>query len=70
MRKTFLRLLQLVEKAALVEPFLVSEARTATGLSWAGNFLAKHRLGNPPHETELFVRVATSPVRYRINRNR
>lgn len=67
MRKTFSIFLQLVEKGALVEPFLVSDARTTTGLSWAGNFLAKHRVGNPRHETELFVRVETIPVRYRIH---
>jgi hypothetical protein len=68
MRKTFRKFWQAVQSKRLTEPFRVGEAKMATGISWAGNFLAKHRVGNPGDETELFVRVGTVPVRYRINR--
>jgi hypothetical protein len=47
MRKTFRRFVVAVETGRLVEPFLVARARIETGIPWAGNFLAKHRVGNP-----------------------
>lgn len=69
MRKTFRRFLDPVETGRLVEPFLVAQARTETGIPWVGNFLAKHRVGNPRGETELFERSETTPVRYSISRS-
>jgi len=68
MRKTFRRFVEPVETGRLVEPFLIAHARIETGIPWAGNFLAKHRVGNPGGQTELFERVETKPVRYSINR--
>jgi hypothetical protein len=68
MRKTFRKFLEAVETGRLVEPFFVAQARTETGITWAGNFLAKHRVGNPRGETELFERIETIPVQYNINR--
>ena len=68
MRTTIRKFLETVEAGTLVEPFLVAEAKVKTGLPWAGNFLAKHRVGNPSGQTELFERTGTTPVRYRINR--
>lgn len=70
MRKTFRRFQEAVEAGRLIEPFTVAEARAATGIPWAGNFLAKHRAGNPRGETQLFVREETDRVRYRIKWNR
>ncbi len=68
MRPTFRRFFETVETGKLVEPFDVLQAKKATGLPWVGSFLAKHRVGNRGGNTELFMRVRTAPVRYRISR--
>jgi hypothetical protein len=68
MKKTILKFFDGVRAGILIEPFTIKEAAQATGLPWAGNFLAKHRKGNPGRETALFERVSGSPVRYRICR--
>jgi hypothetical protein len=70
MRKTFRRFVEAVATGRLVEPFLIVHARIETGIPWAGNFLAKHRVGNPSGQTELFERLETTRVRYSINRRK
>ena len=50
----------------LNEPFRPQDVNNALGIRWGGNFLAKHRVGNPSGTTELFVQVARRPSLYRL----
>jgi hypothetical protein len=61
---TIRRIRELVRLGKLVEPFTVADVNTALGIHWAGTFLPKHRVGNPGHNTALFIQVG--PGRYRL----
>lgn len=47
------------------EVFSPRHVNVALGITWAGNFLPKHRIGNPGNQTPLFVLLERG--RYRLN---
>lgn len=53
-----------VRKGKLHVPFKGADINTLLGITWGGNFLAKHCVGNG-YTTELFVRVGRGE--YRLN---
>ena len=57
-----------VRGGELHEPFTPAMVNAALGITYAGPFLPKHRLGNPGGETELFERVSHRPASYRLLR--
>ena len=63
------KILESVNNGNLKEPFSPQEVRKATDFPSAGNFLPKHRVGNPGGNTELFVQVSQRPALYRLNRD-
>jgi len=52
----------------LIQPFRAADVNRACGITYAGTFLSKHRVGNPGMDgkpnTERFVRIA--PGLYRL----
>ena len=56
-----------VRRGHLSEPFSPDAVNTAIGISFAGVFLPKHRVGNPSKNTPLFVQVSEHPAQYRLN---
>lgn len=52
-----------VAAGRLIEPFKPADVNAATGISFAGVFLPKHRVGNPGGQTELFIQVAEGSYR-------
>ena len=55
-----------VADGRLSASFTPAEVNAICGITWAGAFLPKHRGGNPGGNTEFFVRVSSSPARYRL----
>ena len=64
--ETIRRIRDAVSGGTLAEPFSPRQVNDALGIHWAGNFLPKHRVGNPGGETELFVQVSHRPALYRL----
>ena len=64
--ETIRRIRDAVSGGTLAEPFSPQQVNDALGIHWAGNFLPKHRAGNPCGNTELFVRVNHRPALYRL----
>jgi hypothetical protein len=58
-----------VRNGTLKEPFKPADVNRVLNVSFAGNFLPKHRVGNPgikgKKNTELFVKI--DPGLYRLN---
>ena len=46
-----------VRSGRLRQPFRAAAVNVALGITFAGNFMPKHRLGNTDGNTELFRRV-------------
>ena len=64
-----------LSQGILIEPFNAKEVYTALGrlqgdCSYPSktlqNFLPKHRKGHPSKTTELFERISTNPVKYKL----
>lgn len=66
--KTIRRIRDLVRIGTLEEPFSPGKVNEYLGITWAGTFLPKHRVGNPSGNTELFVQVSHSPALYGLKR--
>jgi len=64
--RTIRSIREAVEKRRLREPFSPSEVNKALGITCAGTFLPKHRVGNPGGNTERFRRVSERPALYRL----
>jgi hypothetical protein len=62
--ETIRRIREQVRTGKVVEPFGPNDVNKALKIDWAGTFLPKHRVGNPGHNSELFVRVERG--RYRL----
>ena len=62
--KTIKHIREAVLQGKLQEPFSPNDVNTALGIHWAGNFLPKHRVGNPGGDTELFVQINDRPALY------
>jgi hypothetical protein len=43
-----------------------SDVNKELGITYAGTFLPKHRVGNPGGNTELFLQVSYHPALYRL----
>lgn len=56
-RKTIRRIRGEVQAGKIPAEFTPAQVNATLGISWAGTFLAKHRVGNPGGDTELFIRV-------------
>ena len=65
-RDTIRRIRDAVWRGRLVEPFSPRDVNRELGITWAGTFLPKHRVGNPGGYTELFERVSSRPALYRL----
>ena len=65
--KTIRQIREKVSVGVLDETFSPKDVNGALGIHWGGNFLAKHRVGNPSGTTELFVQVSYKPALYRLN---
>jgi hypothetical protein len=55
-----------VARGRLQQPFGPSHVNRLLGITYAGVFLPKHRVGNPGGFTELFVQVSKRPALYRV----
>lgn len=55
-----------VSKGQLGKVFSPADVNRVLGITYAGTFLPKHRVGNPGGNTELFVQVSQRPARYRL----
>jgi hypothetical protein len=56
-RETMRLIRDAVEKGSLGRTFRGGDVNRALRINWGGNFLAKHRVGNPGAESERFVLV-------------
>ena len=56
-RKTIRRIRQAVRTSEIPALFTPAQVNSALGITCAGTFLPKHRVGNPDGNTEPFVRV-------------
>ena len=72
--QTIRRIRVVVRNGTLREPFSPKDVNRAIGITFAGVFLPKHRIGNPGQygrpDTELFEQVSTRPARYRLATHR
>ena len=64
--KTIKRIREAVLQGRLQEQFSPKEVDSALGIHTAGNFLPKHRAGNPGGNTELFVQINDRPTLYSL----
>ena len=64
--KTIKRVREAVRQGKLQEQFSAQDVNAVLGIHWAGNFLPKHRVGNPGGFTELFVRINERPALFRL----
>lgn len=64
-RETIRHIRDAVRETRLTEPFHPADVNRALGITFAGTFLPKHRVGNPGGNTELFVQVARGLYRLR-----
>ena len=64
--KTIKRIREAVLQGKLQQQFSPKEVNAALGIRWAGNFLPKHRVGNPGGNTELFVQINDRPALYSL----
>ena len=65
-RNTIRRIRDAVRHGRLAEPFTPKQVNVALEIDWGGNFLPKHRVGNPGGYTQLFVRLSSRPALYRL----
>lgn len=56
-RKTISEIRKAVHTGKIPVLFTPGQVNVALGITWAGTFLPKHRVGNPAGNTELFIRV-------------
>jgi len=63
---TIKRIREAVRQGKLQEQFSPKEVNAALGIYSAGNFLPKHRVGNPGGNTELFVQINDRPALYSL----
>ena len=49
----------------LTSEFTPAQVNAAPGITWAGTFLPKHRVGNLGNNTELFLRLRKGLYRLR-----
>lgn len=66
-RETIRKIREAVRIGKLPQEFTPAQVNKVLNIRWAGNFLPKHRIGNPRNETELFVRIR--PGLYRLKSN-
>lgn len=57
-RGTMRRIREALATARLKEPFRAKDVNSALGITYAGTFLPKHRVGNPSKNTEHFILTA------------
>jgi hypothetical protein len=55
--ETIRRIREAISNGTLRQRFNASDVNHAIGITFAGIFLPKHRVGNPNGETEHFVRI-------------
>lgn len=56
-RKTIGKIRGEMQAGKIPAEFTPAQVNAALGITWAGTFLAKHRVGNTGGNTELFIRV-------------
>ena len=64
-RETIREIRRAVRDGRVPPQFRAADVNTALRIHWAGNFLPKHRVGNPGGETELFVQISRGLYRLR-----
>jgi hypothetical protein len=73
MGESIRRICQAVEQGQLAEPFSPAMVNAVLGITYAGVFLPKHRVGNPGFNgkpnSELFIQVSRHPALYRCHRS-
>lgn len=62
--KTIKDIREAVRRGKLQVPFSPKNVNAALGIHWAGNFLPRHRVGNPGGNSELFVQINERPALY------
>jgi len=65
-RETIRRIREAVRTGRLAQPFSPKDVNKALGIHWGGNFLAKHREGNPGGFTVLFLQKSHRPALYSL----
>ena len=64
-RRTIHKIRDSVRTGKLPVIFKATQVNDALGITWAGNFLAKHCVGKQTGDTKLFIRVSRGL--YRLN---
>ncbi len=57
-RETIKAIRESVRKSVIPTQFRAADVNKALGITWGGNFLAKHRVDKPGNDTKLFIRVS------------
>lgn len=64
-RKTIREIREAVRTGKIPAEFRATQVNDALGITWSGNFLAKHCVGKQTGDTKLFIRVSRGL--YRLN---
>ena len=56
-RNTMRGIREAIEGGRLIQPFHPADINRALGISYAGVFLPKHRVGNPGGFTQHFIQI-------------
>lgn len=64
-RRTIHKVREAVRTGKIPTEFRATQVNDALGITWAGNFLAKHCVGKQTGDTKLFIRVSRGL--YRLN---
>ena len=64
--KTIKYIREAVRQGKSQVPFSAKDMNAVLGIHCAGNFLPKHRVGNPGGFAELFVGINERPALYRL----
>ncbi len=66
-RRTIHKIREAVRTGKIPTEFRATQVNDALGITWAGTFLPKHRVGNPGGNSELFIRVSTGLYQLKTN---
>ena len=64
-RRTIHKIREAVRTGKIPVEFRAAQVNDALGITWAGNFLAKHSVGRQTSDTKLFIWVSRGL--YRLN---
>ena len=60
------RIREAVAEGAMAEPFSPADIKRLLGITYANEFLASYRVGNPSCKPELFIQTCHQPALFRL----